>query len=791
MADLFDATAERGVIRVLAGLNYEPGLAAKRVEQEGLEPGMFADPSLAEVFRGIYELSKRHLGVDLPSVSLYLKASDAVAKMGHVWLAELLGGLEGGQLVDAWPHQLPLFAARVRELALRRSLAAEARRLMALAQDMAADPLEAINRSAGSLAAMAQRNPVTRTVRDGVDDAMTHMDLVSEGKKEPVLRTGLEHLDSAIGGLHPSELTIVGALPGVGKALAVDTEIPTPLGWKRMADMAHGDVVFAHTGEQTKVVRVSEVMHDRACYELELSDHTTVTADASHLWLARRASERNTGKLEVVTTEHLAATLFTEKDQRRNWAIPITGEAQLPDRPLPIHPYVLGVWLGDGRASGAVYSKPEPELAKQIRGAGYEVWQRESEADVWGIGTGPDGRKLQVALREAGLLGNKHVPPDYLRASPDQRRALLQGLMDTDGTCGKNGTCSFSNADLALAEAVAELAQSLGCKVTRYTRVPRVSNRPELICRREHRVIFTPNFPAFRLARKLARQDLANRCPWRYVVAARRVPTVPVRCIQVDHPSGTFLATRSWVPTHNSALGATISDNLAKRGVRVGFFSLEDEGQWLAWRLLSQAADVPQFVMRNRVLTDRQMARVAEGIKSVWDHTANILVDDRPALTSAQIVASARDMILNRGVRAIFVDHLGEIRPPGGQRRSERYDLDLKDILVDLRDLAKVHKIPVVLFAHLQRMEMGVAPRLENFANSQFVANMARVALGLYREPGGKTLNVAVLKQTNGDSGIVVELEFKGPASLVGDPPGPARERYVPEESSQAAGGEW
>ena len=69
-------------------------------------------------------------------------------------------------------------------------------------------------------------------------------------------------------------------------------------------------------------------------------------------------------------------------------------------------------------------------------------------------------------MREIGVLGNKHIPLAYLRGSVDQRLALLQGLMDTDGTASKAGQCVFCNTNHRLAREVFHLVASLRLKPT-------------------------------------------------------------------------------------------------------------------------------------------------------------------------------------------------------------------------------------------------------------------------------------------------------------------------------------
>jgi hypothetical protein len=265
-----------------------------------------------------------------------------------------------------------------------------------------------------------------------------------------------------------------------GKALALDTPVPTPHGWRTMADMRVGDFVFDERGRPTRVVAATPPMFDRPCREVVFSDGTTIVADACHQWLTCDTNGRRRGRRRwaVRTTDEIADTLLVRG--RRNHQVPLTGPVEYPARDLPLDPYVLGVRLG------------------------------------------------------ADSIGPHSVPPEYLIAAPEQRRALLRGLMDGGGSVDA-GRCELTHPNEGLVDAVAELAAGLGlCPV----KAKQPMRRDGVECGPTYRVRFTP-----------------QRSKFRTVSAVREVPSVPVRCIQVTASSGLFLASRAFIPTHNSSLG--------------------------------------------------------------------------------------------------------------------------------------------------------------------------------------------------------------------------------------------
>jgi replicative DNA helicase len=216
-----------------------------------------------------------------------------------------------------------------------------------------------------------------------------------------------------------------------------------------------------------------------------------------------------------------------------------------------------------------------------------------------------------------------------------------------------------------------------------------------------------------------------------------------------------------------SAFLATLAHSVAANGHKVGVFSLEDEGDWIAWRLLACEAKVNQFSMRFASLTEAQRDRIEHAGAVVHRYGGNIIVDDRPGLAPQDVVQSAREMVLIHGCEAIILDHLGEMHMSG--KRKDRYDLDLDDALRELRDISKVHHIPVVVACHTKRIDPGTPPKLSDAANSASIERKARIALGLSRPADGDKLRIDVLKQTNGVAGKFVSIDFVKSFAVVRD----------------------
>ena len=218
-----------------------------------------------------------------------------------------------------------------------------------------------------------------------------------------------------------------------------------------------------------------------------------------------------------------------------------------------------------------------------------------------------------------------------------------------------------------------------------------------------------------------------------------------------------------------SALIATMAQSLARRGKRVGVISLEDDAQWLGWRLLSDESRVDQFVLRFRKLTDQAFQQAVDGFGRMHLYADRLFLVDGSdyGMNIEQVIQSCNALVALHKCEAIIVDHLGEISGAGDEAR---YDMEVSRNLSKLRGVANRFGVPMVVAAHFRRREglgPGDMPRLSDFANSSGAERKARVALGLSREPDSDTMTIHVLKNTNGKAGRSVEVRFQGAAAML------------------------
>lgn len=275
----------------------------------------------------------------------------------------------------------------------------------------------------------------------------------------------------------------------------------------------------------------------------------------------------------VRTTEEIAATL-RGRDGRANHAIGVAGPIDTAPAELLVSPYVLGLWLGDGTSRSGELTTVDVEMLDLVTECGYEVApprpdrRRPHVISVTIRGLRPQLAKLGLLKTGDEPSYSKHIPAMYLRASVSQRRALLAGLLDSDGTVDPQGSVSFTSASERLAAGAHELACSLGLRATIRSRravLDGVDKGPVWT------VAFTTAEDVFRLARKAMahqarRPAVTTRLSRRYITAVEPVESVPVRCITVDSPNALYLAGRSFIATHNTVLAHVLLVGAARYG---------------------------------------------------------------------------------------------------------------------------------------------------------------------------------------------------------------------------------
>jgi replicative DNA helicase len=574
--------------------------------------------------------------------------------------------------------------------------------------------------------------------------------------------TGFADLDRLTNGFHSGQMIVIAARPAVGKALALDTPLPTPEGWTTMGAVDVGDAVLGADGRPTRVVGATEVMTGRPCFEVHFSDGSAIVADAEHQWLTEtRASRRSAQQArtgynrcsdqrtfaEVRTTEQIAATLrCSTTDDRLNHSIDLPRALDLPDRDLLVPPYTLGAWLGDGTSATAKITTDDPEVLRCI-----------------------EAQCLPGHVRMLGAMGNKHIPAAYLRASIQQRRDLLAGLLDTGGTVAPRGTVQIALTNARLADDVRELVTSLGYRSGLSRKIVKGRTAETSTA---YTLTLTTDDDVFGLERKKLlhkerRQRAFQRRSSRFITDVRPVPSVPVRCIEVDNDQHLYLAGRSMIPTHNSTLGLDIARSAAlHHSMPSVIFSLEMGRNEITMRLLSAEARIPLQNMRKGTMREEDWTRLARTMGDVSD--APLFIDDSPNMSLMEIRAKCRRLKQRHGLRLVIVDYL-QLMTSG--KRVESRQQEVSEFSRALKLLAKELEVPVIALSQLNRgpeQRTDKKPQMSDLRESGSIEQDADMVILLHREdmyekesPRAGEADFIVAKHRNGPTDTIT-VAFQG-----------------------------
>jgi len=739
---------------VLGGMLLSKDAIADVLER--LRPGDFYRPAHQNVYDAILDLYGRGEPADAVTVAAELDRRGLLRRIGgapylHTLISTVPTAANAGY-----------YAGIVAEKALLRRLVEAGTRVVqyGYAGAEGADVAEIVDRAQAEIYDVAEGRasedfvPLEQLLQPTMDEIDA---IASQGGLARGVPTGFVELDDVTNGLHPGQMIVIAARPGMGKALKLDTPLPTPTGWTTMGEVAVGDWLIGADGRPTRVVAATEVMQGRPCYEVEFSDGTVIVADAEHQWLTETRASRKSAQAaavgynryknqrtfaEVRTTREIANTLrCPTADRRLNHSVVNAAPLQTPEEDLLVPPYTLGAWLGDGTSAAAQITTADPELIMRI------------EAEGIAVGT------LQGRLRTVGVPGNKHIPMEYLRASEHQRRALLAGLLDTDGTVTAGGAVQFSVTNCRLAHDVAELIVSLGYRCQMATK--RVKSR-----RPESSIAYTLNFSTddevFGLPRKalLHKERRAARgtalSGSRFIVDVRPVESVPVRCVQVDNDGHMYLASRAMIPTHNSTLGLDFLRSCSiKHRMSSVIFSLEMSKSEIVMRLLSAEAKIKLADMRSGRMSDDDWTRLARRMSEISE--APLYIDDSPNLMMMEIRAKARRLKQKADLKLIVIDYL-QLMTSG--KKVESRQQEVSEFSRQLKLLAKELEVPVVAMSQLNRgpeQRTDKKPMLSDLRESGAIEQDADMVILLHRpdaferdDPRGGEADLIIAKHRSG-----------------------------------------
>ena len=452
------------------------------------------------------------------------------------------------------------------------------------------------------------------------------------------------------------DILIVSMPPQHGKLQADDTPVLTSEGWKKHGDLKVGDYVYNHKGEKVRVTYVHPKYF--ANREISFTNGEKIKCHENHEWVVL---DRSTCKEKTVETKFMEGNLGNSvigRGHRYRFLLPLREPIKGERKPLAVPPYVLGVWLGDGKNNGGQICSCKEDIVTLDECRKYYPDGREWVHKDTGV-IYRSFRGLYKGLQEYGMCHatrrtEKHIPEEYLTASLEDRLELLAGLLDTDGYLyAKANRYTFTTADKELKETFIDLIHTFGWRTSVYETKP-ITSTSGIEGKSEYwQICFNPTceIPC-RIERKRIHSFSKQR---RIAVSGiREIEPVSGNCITVE--GGIYLVGRSMIPTHNSmsitetlpswylgrnpthrVIEVSYSEDFAKLFGRRNKQKIETVGQELFGIELAQYPNSAiEFELSNNV-----GGMISRGILSgVTGRPANLIIIDDP-VKNAQEANSA------------------------------------------------------------------------------------------------------------------------------------------------------
>lgn len=373
--------------------------------------------------------------------------------------------------------------------------------------------------------------------------------------------------------------------------LSINSSVCTPFGFRYLSDLKEGDIISnPDTGGQERIIQIHP-MGTHEFIRLKFIDGTYTDCSEGHLWkvkITKHSTKRkdmngNRDDWRIWDAKMIYDWLHKKEKQgvntNSNLVIPLCEPVQFtrpitPSTPRPIDPYILGVLIGDGcfgpsciRPKIVNLTTPDQFIVDKFIEAGYDMshcyYSEQQRCNQYRITNNNIFEDLKT-LKMTGCVANtKFIPERYKYSTIEERKALIRGLIDTDGYIDSRGHISYTTVSSKLAEDVAFVCRSLGAKCTITSEIDQYKDGNGIAhkCQKAYTVYIMSKFDRelVSLPKKLYRAKnefnggVSELC--KRIVCAERIGKQTSFCITVDNPTGLYISD-DFTVTHNSYLGS-------------------------------------------------------------------------------------------------------------------------------------------------------------------------------------------------------------------------------------------
>ena len=747
---------------------------------EVLPPEAFYSNKHQKVFEAILSLFERGNPVDLVTVEEELKRRDQLDMVGgSYYLTELTTQVASAANVE-------YHARIIAEKSLLRKMIETMTTIVGKAYDTGADAFELLDEAESQIFQISdsELRKAAAPMSTVVKDTFEHLETI-HGQEGGItgVPSGFPKLDDLTSGWQPSDLIIIAARPSMGKCLGKGTPVMMYDGrTKPVEEVEVGDRLMGDDGSPRTVQSLARGREQM--YWVRQKRGMDYRVNESHilsLKKSRREGARPQGDVTDISVRDYLEQSDKWKDDNKGFKV----AAEFPDKPVPVDPYLLGLWLGDGKSDSAgIYTTDDPvistlrEIAGQ-RGDTISVSDEHRRCPAYLVKSGERGgamatrESVQGDLRELGVLNDKHIPRQYIGNSRTKRLRLLAGLIDSDGHLndGYGGTYEITQSNEQLARDIKLLCDTLGYRTSLNAKTARIASTGHES--EVHRVRFNGNVDEIpvQIERKQADAWTDFR-DWRVTGIEVESDGMGEYYGFTLDGNGRFLLADGTV-THNTAFALACAQNAAthpERSTGVAVFSLEMGAQQLAQRMLTSEARVDAHKARTGQMDDEDWQHLARAAGQLSD--ADIFIDDTPGLSVLELRAKTRRLVAEHDIGLVVVDYLQLMQASGANLRSgANREQEIAHISRSLKGLAKELNVPVIALSQLNRAVENRGgdkrPQLSDLRESGSIEQDADVVAFIYR---AERYGITVDEQGNSTEGIaeiIIEKQRNGPIGTV------------------------
>ncbi|MCO6486872.1 MAG: replicative DNA helicase [Phaeodactylibacter sp.] len=656
------------------------------------------------IYKAMLRLFEKSQPIDLLTVTEELKKTGELeAAGGPYYLVELSNKVASAANIE-------YHARIIAQKYVQRELISVSTKIIRDAYEDTTDVFNLLDDAEQGLFAIAQQNMSRGFESMSSLAAKAQKQLEELRKKEDGLTgvpTGFTELDRLTSGLQRSDLIILAARPGMGKCLGKGTKVLMYDGsLKKVEDVKVGDLLM---GDDSTPRRVRSLARGRErMYWIRQNKGKDYRVNESHILSLKKSRLEGAGErgdiLDISVNDYISRSSKFQTNYK-GYKVAV----DFPEQKVPLPPYFLGLWLGDGSSYGCKIITQDEEVVSYLQEYAGELgmelgcYEGKGKCPEYRISNGRKGRwgySLQAQLSNLDLLENKHVPKQYLINSKNKRLQLLAGLIDSDGHyLEQSNGYEITQKDEALARQIKFLCDSLGYRVS--FKAKKVSNASIGYESTAYRLRIYGNIDEIpvRVKRKQAREW---RSPVDWQVTGIRVEYDKVDDyygFEIDG-NGRFLLEDMTV-THNTALTLSLAKNAAAEfGKPVAIFSLEMSALQLAQRVISMEAEISGMKMRNGQLEEYEWQQLNAALERISE--VPLFIDDTPGINIFELRAKARRLKMQHDIDLIIIDYL-QLMSGGGDNQRGNREQEVSAISRALKGLAKELSVPVIALSQLSR----------------------------------------------------------------------------------------